>query len=574
MNNNDDWQNPRIVERNKEPAHVPLVPFPDEAAALSGDLTRCPYRILLDGVWDFAYAPNPASAPAGFEAPDFDSSGWNAITVPGNWQLQGYDKPIYTNVQYPFPIDDLPRVPEDDNPTGSYRRTFSIPAEWEGRQVFLLFEGVDSAFHIWVNGVPVGYSQDSRTPAEFNITPYIHSGENTVAVRVYRWSDGSYLEDQDFWRLSGIFRSVVLWSAPAVHVRDFQVSTDLDATYRDAVLRLNVTVKNCGGVAVDGVKVTARLLGVDGTSTVGKPLAGQLSIPADGECTLCLETSVADPEKWTAETPALYTLLLALVDQTGETLQVERCQVGFRKVEVRDGQVLINGQPILFKGVNRHEHDPDTGHTVSLSADSAFWAADIGPHLWDDLDLAEPGELTVVVEPTRNAWIVVAEWFRRRGATVVMVPTTQSSDLRKYYSKHTKNDRIDSELLARLPLLEFEDSRPWLQWRTWLNDRGWRQASKRGILRFNQYDQVIHAALAGQGVALGRLEIIQRLLLDRQLVSVRLAGTPAPSPNSYWLIPADEAPREDVRRVATWICEEARKVARTSVDEAMPTADR
>ncbi|MFH1006808.1 MAG: sugar-binding domain-containing protein, partial [Candidatus Latescibacterota bacterium] len=222
-----DWENEQMVGRNKEPGHVPMMPYADEISALEGDWQASPYVQLLSGTWKFCYAPNPASAPPDFHLNDFDDGAWVPISVPGNWQMQGYDKPIYVNVQYPFPSDDPPRVPHEDNPTGSYRRAFSIPEAWDGRRVFVLFEGVDSAFDLWVNGKHVGYSQGSRLPAEFDLTPLVHPGENTIAVRVIRWSDGSYLEDQDFWRLSGIYRDVFLRAVPSVHVRDFWVRTEL-----------------------------------------------------------------------------------------------------------------------------------------------------------------------------------------------------------------------------------------------------------------------------------------------------------------------------------------------------------
>jgi len=191
-----DWENPQITGVNKEPAHATLIPFADESAARANPaaLTRenSPFFLSLNGEWQFAAAPNPAAAPAGFEAPDFDASAWDRIQVPSNWQLCGsYDIPIYVNVQYPFPVDDELSVPRDDNPTGSYRRIFTLPAGWEGRQVFLTFDGVDSAFHLWINGQLVGFSKESRLPAEFNVTPYLRPGQNVLAARVYRWSDGS-----------------------------------------------------------------------------------------------------------------------------------------------------------------------------------------------------------------------------------------------------------------------------------------------------------------------------------------------------------------------------------------------
>jgi beta-galactosidase len=363
----NDWQNRQMVGRNKEPAHATLLPYADEAMALAGGRESTPYFELLNGKWRFDYATNPASAPAGFHEPGYDVSEWDTIEVPGNWQLQGYDVPMYTNVQYPFPIDDYPRVPEDDNPTGCYRRAFTVPDGWSGRQVFLTFDGVDSAFHLWINGEAVGYSQDSRLPAEFNVTPYLRPGENTLAVRVYRWSDGSYLEDQDFWRLSGIFRDVYLWSAPAVHVRDFWAKTELDEAYRDAVLKVRAKVRNYGDQDAARYSVEVKLFDSEGNQGASGSATG-IAVKAGEEVTVELQEMVTAPEKWSDEHPYLYMLLISLKDPAGDVVEVERCQVGFRKVEIKDGQVHVNGVPVLFKGVNRHEHDPDFGHFVTAQS--------------------------------------------------------------------------------------------------------------------------------------------------------------------------------------------------------------
>ena len=362
-----DWENEQVVERNKEPGHVPLMPYADEPSALAGAREASPYFKLLNGDWKFRYAPNPASAPQDFYKADFDDAAWDTISVPGNWQLQGYDKPIYVNVQYPFPADP-PRVPHEDNPTGSYRKRFVIPESWDGRRIFILFEGVDSAFDLWVNGKPVGYSQGSRLPAEFDITHYVHPGENTLSVRVIRWSDGSYLEDQDFWRLSGIYRDVCLRAAPAVHVRDFWVRTELDAAYRDAMLKVRVNVRNTSDQDAVDCAVEAKLFDADGKPHCAEPVSGKLTVEAGGEGTLELEREVPDPEKWSDEHPYLYTLLIVLKDETGRVVQVERTELGFRTVEVKDGQLCVNGVPIVIKGVNRHEHDPDTGHTLTTES--------------------------------------------------------------------------------------------------------------------------------------------------------------------------------------------------------------
>ncbi len=359
----NDWENPQMVGQNKEPAHTTLLPYQDAPSALRGDRNRCVNFKLLNGDWQFKYAPNPASAPEDFYVEPFDNDGWDTIAVPGNWQLQGYDVPMYCNVQYPFPPDYMPEVPKDNNPVGSYRTTFTVPKDWAGKQVYIVFDGVDSAFYLWVNGQYVGYSQDSRLPAEFNLTPYLRPGENTLAARVYRWSDGSYLEDQDFWRLSGIYRDVYLFAAPAVHIRDFWAQTELDADYRDANLKIRADIANYATVNTDGYTLEAELF-----DSANQRIKNQESGIRNQESRITFAMPVANPLKWSAEHPNLYTLLLTLKDADGNVLEVERCNVGFRKVEIQDGKVLINGAAVYFYGVNRHEHDPDTGHTVSVES--------------------------------------------------------------------------------------------------------------------------------------------------------------------------------------------------------------
>ncbi len=363
-----DWQNPQMVGWNKEPGHASLVPFGSSETAMTCDHSTSSFFLSLNGEWRFEWSPNPSAAPKGFHEPTFDASGWNRVTVPGNWQVQGYGTPMYTNVQYPFPADDLPRVPDEDNPTGSYLTTFVVPDEWAGRRIYLTFDGVDSAFHLWINGQAVGYSQDSRVPAEFDVTPYLVAGENLLAVRVYRWSDGSYLEDQDFWRLSGIYRDVYLWSSPVVRVRDFRVVTDLGRDYRDAVLRIEAQVQNAGEAPVTGYTLEAALLDASEAPVFVEPLTCAVAVGGGEEASICLAREVNNPKKWSAEQPNLYTLLLTLRDKSGAVVEVESCRVGFRQVEIRDGQILVNGVPIYFGGVNRHEHDPDTGHAVSVES--------------------------------------------------------------------------------------------------------------------------------------------------------------------------------------------------------------
>jgi beta-galactosidase/beta-glucuronidase len=376
----NDWDNYQVLERNREAPHATLVPYPYEATARRGEHEASPFFQSLNCEWQFYWAPNPTASPQGFYAEGFDTSGWDTITVPGNWQLQGYDKPIYVNLGYAFPQDGRPRpdpggasqqplppIPEDDNPTGCYRRTFAVPQDWAGRQVFLVFEGVDAAFHVWVNGREVGYSQDSRLPAEFDITRHLRHGRNTLAVRVYRYCDGSYLEDQDFWRLSGIYRGVYLLATPRVHVRDFFVRTALDEAYRDAAMTVEINIRNYGHR--DAIDHSLQLTLYDeGERPIGSASATGIAVEAGGERTLQVEQVIANPKKWSAEHPHLYTLLIALKDAHGRVLEVQGCQVGFRQVEIKNGQLHLNGAPLLFRGVNRHEHDPDTGHSVSLQS--------------------------------------------------------------------------------------------------------------------------------------------------------------------------------------------------------------
>ena len=365
----NDWENPLVVGRNKEPGHVPLLPYADEESALSGDRSRSPFLKSLNGSWQFTLAPTPEAAPKDFYAEEAfdDASGWSEIPVPSNWQLQGHDKPIYTNVKMPFPKELYPGVPKDDNPTGSYRTTFDLPVGWEGRQVFLLFEGVDSAFHVWVNGRMVGYSQDSRLPAEFNVTKFVHRGKNTLAVRVYRWSDGSWLEDQDMWWLSGIYRDVWLYSLPNVTIRDYTVRTKLDSAYRDAALSVSAKVRNYAPASA-GCAVEMVLFDAEGKPVFRRKQSTPLVVRSRAKTVFVLKQHLANPHKWSDETPYLYTLLLTLKAFDGSVLEVLSTKVGVRQVELLDGQLCVNGVPILIKGVNRHEHDPDRGKTLTTES--------------------------------------------------------------------------------------------------------------------------------------------------------------------------------------------------------------
>ena len=360
-----DWENQNLLARNREPAHATQQVYPDAASALSCDRDNTPYRKLLNGTWRFQYTAHPGLSPTGFEMLDYDDSGWAELPVPSNWQMHGYGRPNYTNVAYPYPVDP-PRVPQD-NPVGHYRRLFTVPAGWEGRRVLLTFEGVDSAFYVWVNGKMAGYSQGAHLPSEFDITSLLKAGDNLLAVQVYQWSDGSYLEDQDMWRLSGIFRDVCLSATPMLHVRDVFIRTTLSAGYKDANVEVDITVRNYATVEVAGASITAELF-----DAAEKPAASETvraeTLPAGREVVLNTILPVNGAHLWSAEEPYLYTLLLSLTDATGKRYEVQSYRVGIRQVEVREQQLLINGVAVKLKGVDRHETHPDLGHAVTYES--------------------------------------------------------------------------------------------------------------------------------------------------------------------------------------------------------------
>ena len=292
----------------------------------------------LNGDWKFHWVKHPDLRPVDFYRLDYDVTGWLAIPVPSNWELHGYGTPIYVNNTYPHPrnppiiIGDVPveyTAAKEPNPVGSYRRTFTVPAHWSGKEVFVHFAGVSSSFYLWINGQQVGYSEDSRTFAEFNITQYLNSRENTIAVEVYRWSDGSYLEDQDFWRLSGIYRDVLLYATPKVQIRDYFIQCDLDAQYQDAEMTIHASIRNLSDRQAQR-KVVAHL--ADSSGKLLSPFGESFIVgtAANSESQVTLKSVVASPEKWTSETPTLYTVLLELQDPNGKTTEVKGTRFGFQ----------------------------------------------------------------------------------------------------------------------------------------------------------------------------------------------------------------------------------------------------
>jgi beta-galactosidase/beta-glucuronidase len=366
-----DWQNPNVLERNREAARAILVPYAGYDDARSGEPGSSVNYRLLNGEWFFHYCEAPFDVPEGFFEKSYSSESWERIPVPSNWQMlhkesepqkQKYGRPHYTNVKYPFPADP-PWVP-DQNPTGLYRRKFNLPAGWEKRLIFLVFEGVDSAFYVWINGKMVGYSQGAHLPAEFLVTPYLETGENLIAVEVFQWSDGSYLEDQDMWRLSGIFRNVYLLAESMVQVRDLRVRTDLDLKLSHARLEISAWIKNLMDSATANGKVEARLVDPQGVE-ISPAVVGEIHQLQPGSEFLCeANIEIDHPLLWSAEDPNLYTLYIGVYDDAGNLLSVKKQAVGFKRVEIKDSVFYINGAPVKIKGVNRHETHPDMGHAV------------------------------------------------------------------------------------------------------------------------------------------------------------------------------------------------------------------
>ena len=369
----EDWQNQQLTGLNNEKPHATMVICPDVATANkiefvhNSQRVKSPFYRSLNGAWKYHYAANHTGRVPGFWEPGFDDRKWPTIPVPANVEKHGYGIPIYVNIQYPWRKPwNPPFVPDDDpnNTVNSYRHTFTVPKEWAGQRVFITFDGVNSFFYLWVNGQKVGLGKDARTPVEFDITKFLKPGENLVAVENFRWCDGSYLEDQDFWRLSGIFRDVYLWSPPNVHIRDFEVKTELDAQYLNAELKLTAKVQNVGS-AIARATLELTLFDAKGAQVIQPRINGLGADPA-GDTEVNITAPVPNPLKWTAETPNLYKLLLTLRDDKGKTLEVIPVNVGFRKIEIKDGNLLVNGQRILIKGVNRHEFDPDRGQAITV----------------------------------------------------------------------------------------------------------------------------------------------------------------------------------------------------------------
>ncbi|MEV6119383.1 glycoside hydrolase family 2 TIM barrel-domain containing protein [Streptomyces sp. NPDC052077] len=370
-----EWNDFGVFRLGTEPPHATLMPYADEAQALAADRTRSPYRLSLDGTWRFAHADRPEDRDPEFHRPDTDDSGWDTLPVPSVWQLHGHDDPVYLNHTYPYwgpngrgEDPRPPAAPTRHNPVGQYRRTFTLPPEWAGRRVFLHFEGVKSAHYAWVNGELAGYDEDSYTPSEYDITDQLRPGTNHLAVEVYRYADGDWLEDQDMIRLSGIFRSVYLYSTPPVRLRDFRLETPLDGSGTGAGLRVTASVRAQDGTAAGRYAVETRLFDADGHPVWPRPLRQEADLATarpGGDVTTTAARAVPAPRLWSAEDPYLYTAVLTLRDPSGTVTETLSHRVGLREFALRDGLMRINGRPVSFRGTNRHEMHPARGTALT-----------------------------------------------------------------------------------------------------------------------------------------------------------------------------------------------------------------
>lgn len=357
------WSNPEIISENKEDAHATLIPYDNLKLALDGNRYNSRHYYNLNGQWKFQWAKNPSNRSKRFFETNFNDDSWDEIVVPSSWQLKGYGQPIYTNIKHPFPDPDPPFPPENNNPVGSYRKRFVVPKDWDSGQVFIHFDGVKSAFFLWLNGEKIGYSQGSMTPAEFNITKFLKEGENILAVEVFRYSDASYIEDQDFWRLSGIYRNVYLMHVPDIHIRHFRSNNQLINNYKSGNSFVNANLKNYTSNETS-VSFKASLYDENDNEVISSKVQN-IVIDKNSETEVSASMLLENAKPWSAEIPNLYTLVLSILNISTNKTEYISSKIGFRNVELFNGQMLVNGKPIILKGVNRHEHDPINGRTLT-----------------------------------------------------------------------------------------------------------------------------------------------------------------------------------------------------------------
>ena len=356
-------ENTKIFELNQEPGHVPLVPYVTADEALNNNRIKATGFQSLNGTWKFHFSNTPEGTPENFFTESFSDKIWDTIHVPSNWEMQGFGDPIFRNVTTPF-HPNPPFIPREYNPTGSYRRIFNIPSSWKGKEIFLRMEKTASASFIWINGKEVGYNEGAQEPAEYDITEYLKPGNNLIAVNVYKYSDGYYLEDQDYWRLAGIFDDIWLFATPSTHIFDWHATTDLDKAYKDAQLNLSVDVNNFSKADVNNFKLRTTLYD-SGRRIVKTLISEKISVLPGEKQTVKISDEIKNPAKWSAEFPNLYTLVFELVNSEGKTIEAINGRIGFKKTEIRNQVFYLNGVPVKLNGINSHMQHPTLGHTMN-----------------------------------------------------------------------------------------------------------------------------------------------------------------------------------------------------------------
>ena len=421
----DEWQDPNVNAINRAPMHTNYFAYESENAALKGCRTSSDNYMSLNGMWKFHWVKDADQRPmTDFYKVGFNDKGWATMQVPGMWEMNGYGDPVYIDSGYAWRNqhpNNPPYVPEENNHVGTYRKEITLPSEWKGREIMAHFGSVTSNMYLWVNGQFVGYSEDSKLEAEFNLTKYLKPGKNLIVFQVFRWCDGTYLEDQDLFRFSGVARDCYLYTRTINHIEDIRVTPDLDAQYKDATLRVDIQMKGKGTVDL-------KLL-----DKAGKEVASS-QVKGSGKQSVTL--SVSNPAKWTAETPNLYKLV-ANLSENGKVIESIPIQVGFRKVEMKNSQVLVNGQPVMIKGVNRHEIDPDGGFYVSKE------------RMIQDLDRLKELNINAIRTchyPDNNLWYELCDKY---GFYVVAEANVESDGMGYYETTLAKESMYEKAHLER-----------------------------------------------------------------------------------------------------------------------------
>ncbi len=411
----NEWENQKILDRNKEDGRSYFILYKSESRAMESDSKRSSFYKDLNGTWKFDIVKHPSQKPDNFYKIDFDDNSWNDISVPSNWELEGYDIPIYTNVTYPHPKNP-PYIDGDYNPVASYRRTFTVPADWNDKEVILHFGSISGYAQVFLNGQEVGMTKAAKTPAEFNITDFLKKGENVLAVQVTRWHDGSYLEDQDFWRLSGLERDIFLQAMSKTTIWDYFLTSELDEQYKNGLLNVEVDLRQFDGKRIRRPSLSVKLLDAQ-----GKIVYSEERSIRDLDRNQIFQKTIPNVEKWSGEKPYLYRYILKLTDRRGNNLAVTSGRTGFRSVEIKNAQLMINGEPLTVKGVNLHEHHPDLGHVpnkemairdLELMAQNNINAIRMShyPHGQYIYDLADEYGFYIVDEANIETHAMGAEW--------------------------------------------------------------------------------------------------------------------------------------------------------------------